>query len=59
MRSITRRGDALAQLLAQEGITNNRVLNAIAGTPRESFLPDALKHKAYQNKQRIRYPDFR
>ncbi|HAO17432.1 MAG TPA: protein-L-isoaspartate(D-aspartate) O-methyltransferase, partial [Alteromonas macleodii] len=25
------------------------VLNAIAGTPRESFLPDALKHKAYQN----------
>jgi protein-L-isoaspartate(D-aspartate) O-methyltransferase len=24
-------------------------LNAIAGTPRESFLPDALKHKAYQN----------
>ena len=49
MRSSSRRGDTLAQLLVQEGITNNRVLNAIAGTPRELFLPDALKHKAYQN----------
>ena len=44
MRATTRKGDALAQLLVQEGITNNRVLNAIAGTPREFFLPDALKH---------------
>ena len=25
------------------------MLNAIAKTPREIFLPDALKHKAYQN----------
>ena len=46
---ITRRGDALAQLLAQEGINNQAVLQAIASTPRELFLPDALKHKAYQN----------
>ncbi|MBT0585389.1 protein-L-isoaspartate(D-aspartate) O-methyltransferase [Alteromonas oceanisediminis] len=49
MRASSRKGDALAQLLVQEGITNNRVLNAIAGTPRDFFLPDALKHKAFQN----------
>ncbi|WP_334018964.1 protein-L-isoaspartate(D-aspartate) O-methyltransferase [Alteromonas sp. S015] len=45
----SRKGDALAQLLYNEGILSQAVLNAIAGTPRESFLPDALKHKAYQN----------
>ncbi len=45
----SRKGDALAQLLYNEGIRSQAVLNAIAGTPRESFLPDALKHKAYQN----------
>ncbi len=48
MRTI-RRGDALAELLYQEGIRDQRVLKAIAATPRETFLPDALKHKAYQN----------
>ncbi len=48
MRS-TRKGDALAELLFKEGIRNQKVLNAIASTPREFFLPDALKHKAYQN----------
>jgi len=46
---ITRRGESLAQVLAHEGISNQAVLKAIAGTPRELFLPDALKHKAYQN----------
>ena len=45
----SRKGDALAQLLYDEGIRSQPVLNAIAGTPRETFLPDALKHKAYQN----------
>ncbi len=39
----------MAELLYAEGIRNQNVLNAIAGTPREAFLPDALKHKAYQN----------
>ncbi|MEW9798462.1 protein-L-isoaspartate(D-aspartate) O-methyltransferase [Alteromonas sp. CYL-A6] len=48
MRS-TRKGDSLAELLYAEGIRDQRVLNAIAATPRERFLPDALKHKAYQN----------
>lgn len=45
----SRKGLQLAQLLEQEGVTDNRVLNAIAKTPREIFIPDALKHKAYQN----------
>jgi protein-L-isoaspartate(D-aspartate) O-methyltransferase len=46
---INRRGETLAQLLQQEGIQHPKVLQAIAATPRELFLPDALKHKAYQN----------
>lgn len=49
MRSTSRKGESLAQLLHKEGISNTKVLTAIAKTPRELFLPDALKHKAYQN----------
>ncbi|MFT6804918.1 MAG: protein-L-isoaspartate(D-aspartate) O-methyltransferase [Glaciecola sp.] len=45
----SRKGLQLAQLLEQEGVIDSRVLNAIAKTPREIFIPDALKHKAYQN----------
>ena len=45
----SRKGLQLAQLLEQEGVTDNRVLTAIAKIPREIFIPDALKHKAYQN----------
>ena len=45
----TRKGEALAQLLHSEGISHHQVLKAIASTPRELFLPDALAHKAYQN----------
>lgn len=48
-RSHSRKGETLARLLHQEGITNQQVLQAIASTPRELFLPDALRHKAYQN----------
>lgn len=46
---ISRRGEALAQLLHNEGIQDPQVLRAIAATPREMFLPEALQHKAYQN----------
>lgn len=49
MRATSRKGENLAQLLHQEGVINSKVLTAIANTPREIFLPDALKHKAYQN----------
>lgn len=45
----TRRGEGLAQLLYREGIRHTEVLQAIAATPREIFIPDALQHKAYQN----------
>lgn len=45
----SRRGEALAKLLNSEGITHPDVLQSIASTPREIFLPDALNHKAYQN----------
>jgi protein-L-isoaspartate(D-aspartate) O-methyltransferase len=49
MRATFRKGDSLAQLLSQEGIKNTKVLSAIANIPRELFIPDALRHKAYQN----------
>ncbi|MFQ3235363.1 MAG: protein-L-isoaspartate(D-aspartate) O-methyltransferase [Paraglaciecola sp.] len=49
MRVTSRKGDTLALLLQREGIKNVSVLNAVAATPRELFLPDALRHKAYQN----------
>ncbi|MGS2719084.1 protein-L-isoaspartate(D-aspartate) O-methyltransferase [Paraglaciecola aestuariivivens] len=49
MRAASRKGESLAHLLHKEGINNTQVLSAIANTPRELFLPDALKHKAYQN----------
>jgi protein-L-isoaspartate(D-aspartate) O-methyltransferase len=49
MISSSRKGESLAQLLNREGINNNSVLKAVASTPRELFLPDALRHKAYQN----------
>ncbi|MFT5676780.1 MAG: protein-L-isoaspartate(D-aspartate) O-methyltransferase [Paraglaciecola sp.] len=49
MIASSRKGESLAQLLNREGINNISVLKAIASTPRELFLPDALHHKAYQN----------
>ncbi len=49
MNFTSRKGESLAQLLHSEGVKNTNVLRAVAATPRELFLPDALKHKAYQN----------
>ena len=49
MRQTIRKGESLAQLLRKEGVKDTRVLNAVATTPRELFLPDALQHKAYEN----------
>ncbi len=46
---ITRKGEALAQLLKKEGIAHPAVLKAIASTPRELFIPEALQHQAYLN----------
>ena len=44
-----RSGDILAQHLANEGITNQAVLLAIAQSPRHIFVPEILAHKAYEN----------
>lgn len=46
---LTRRGEALAALLKREGISHAGVLKAIASTPREMFIPEALQHQAYLN----------
>lgn len=48
-RQITKKGTQLAELIHREGVSHTQVLNMIASIPRELFLPDALKHKAYQN----------
>jgi protein-L-isoaspartate(D-aspartate) O-methyltransferase len=39
----------LARKLYETGIRSQSVLNAVANTPRELFLDDALAHKAYEN----------
>ncbi len=44
-----RSGELLAQQLRAAGITDIRVLQAIANTPRHSFVPEILAHKAYDN----------
>jgi len=45
----SRSGELLAQKLHAEGITDQRVLQAIARSPRHIFLPEILAHKAYDN----------
>lgn len=44
-----RSGEILAQKLQHEGITDQRVLRAIAQSPRHIFIPEILAHKAYEN----------
>lgn len=39
----------LIALLQRRGIADERVLAAIADVPREAFLPDDLKHRAYDD----------
>jgi len=45
----SRSGEILAQKLYGEGIRNQDVLKAIAGSPRHIFVPEILAHKAYDN----------
>jgi len=45
----SRSGELLAQKLHAEGIKDQRVLQAIARSPRHIFLPEILAHKAYDN----------
>lgn len=44
-----RSGELLAQKLQAQGISNPRVLQAIANSPRHIFIPEILAHKAYDN----------
>ena len=46
---LTIAGQQLYQLLQQQGITNPRVLQAIAGLPRQQFVDEAMAHKAWEN----------
>lgn len=39
----------LVQRLQEEGVTNERVLAAIANTPRHLFIDEALSHRAYED----------
>jgi len=41
--------DRLAKRLKDHGITNQRVLDVIAATPRHIFIDEALAHRAYED----------
>ncbi|MWN31360.1 protein-L-isoaspartate(D-aspartate) O-methyltransferase [Gilliamella sp. Pra-s65] len=41
---------SLIKSLRQQGIKDERVLNAIASVPREHFVDEALSHQAYDNR---------
>ncbi|MFC3123299.1 protein-L-isoaspartate(D-aspartate) O-methyltransferase [Agaribacter flavus] len=45
----TRKGLQLAELIRQEGVSHPDVIRVIAATPRDMFVPEGLKHKAYEN----------
>lgn len=49
LTTTSRHGQRLAQSLKQEGITDPLVLAAIAATPRQLFIDQALEYKAYEN----------
>jgi len=40
----------LIKLLRQQGIKDDRVLDAIASIPRENFVDEALSHQAYDDR---------
>lgn len=41
--------ERLVQRLQEEGVTNERVLEAIRNTPRHWFIDEALSHRAYED----------
>ena len=46
---LTLAGQQLYRLLLQQGIRDERVLQAIAGLPRAQFVDEAMAHKAWEN----------
>jgi len=49
LKTTSLHGQRLAQRLMGEGITDKNVLAAIAATPRQLFIDQALEYKAYEN----------
>ncbi|MGB0835526.1 MAG: protein-L-isoaspartate(D-aspartate) O-methyltransferase [Psychrobium sp.] len=49
LTTTSRNGQRLAHSLKQEGISDELVLAAIAATPRQLFIDQALEYKAYEN----------
>ncbi|WP_138379727.1 protein-L-isoaspartate(D-aspartate) O-methyltransferase [Luteithermobacter gelatinilyticus] len=47
--SLTQKKRRLLEILKREGITDEAVLRAIAEVPREKFVPNYLRHQAYEN----------
>ncbi|MBQ0757816.1 MAG: protein-L-isoaspartate O-methyltransferase, partial [Amphritea sp.] len=39
----------LVQRLKDQGITDQQVLDVVAGTPRHIFIDEALSHRAYED----------
>ncbi|MCG8707302.1 protein-L-isoaspartate(D-aspartate) O-methyltransferase [Brenneria sp. 4F2] len=46
---VNKRVQTLLELLRQQGIQDERLLQAIAAVPRERFVDEAFEHKAYEN----------
>lgn len=46
---VNKRMQTLLALLRQQGIQDERLLQAIAAVPRERFVDEAFEHKAYEN----------
>ncbi|CNH68292.1 protein-L-isoaspartate O-methyltransferase [Yersinia thracica] len=46
---VNKRMQTLLMLLRQQGIRDERLLQAIEAVPRERFVDEALAHKAYEN----------
>ncbi len=46
---VSQRVQTLLNQLRSQGISDERVLEAIAGVPREKFIDEAFEHKAWEN----------
>lgn len=46
---VSQRVQTLLNQLRSQGISDERVLDAIAGVPREKFIDEAFEHKAWEN----------
>src|SRR3954470_11728944 len=49
LTSISNARSELIETLRERGLTDERVLRAIAMVPREEFIPPAFRHRAYED----------